>query len=120
MVCRDNILLSKPEKGLPYVAKLVDFGISETIGKAGTKDALNCGAAGLTWAYASPEVMRQQTPTPKADVYSFGVIMWQLFSGKVMHSSAGTSQAPQACTAYCLAHCCSIFACTSISGISHQ
>ena len=80
---RDNVLLSKIEMGLPYVAKLVDFGISEAAGKPGTKSQLNTAAAGLSPAYASPEVIRMQTPTTKDDVYSFGILMWQLMTGKV-------------------------------------
>ena len=33
--------------------------------------------------YMPPELLAQSQLTPKADVYSFGIVMWELLSGQV-------------------------------------
>ena len=33
-----------------------------------------------TYAYRAPELLRGETPTAKADIYSFGVTQWQMLS----------------------------------------
>lgn len=33
--------------------------------------------------YMPPELLSQSQLTPKADVYSFGIVMWELLSGQV-------------------------------------
>ena len=88
-LCRDNVLLTKQDKG-SYTVKLVDFGFSEKIPRPGSTNEFTASAVGLSYAYASPEVMNGETPGPKADVYSFGILMWQLFSGKVSDSGQDT------------------------------
>ena len=38
--------------------------------------------------YMPPELLAQSQLTPKADVYSFGIVMWELLSGQVrQHTS---------------------------------
>ena len=36
-----------------------------------------------TMPYMPPELLAQSQLTPKADVYSFGIVMWELLSGQV-------------------------------------
>ncbi|MCJ1468194.1 hypothetical protein MMC07_006822 [Pseudocyphellaria aurata] len=92
----DNILLSQPEKGYPFIPKLVDFGMSELISNSHNSHKT---AIGMTPAYASPEVLRMETPTIKSDVYSFGVLLWYVFTEKVPFSGIGQVQMRKEVTA---------------------
>jgi len=70
-----NILLDKD-----YVVKIADFGIS--IFKD-TDQISNNGAIG-TPGYIAPELYLNpnKMPTEKADVYSFGILIWEIFNLK--------------------------------------
>ncbi len=69
-----NILVT-PE-GEP---KLLDFGVARTLAPDGSSQATY--NLFLTPIYASPEVLRNQPTTVSADVYSLGVLLYQLLSG---------------------------------------
>ncbi|MEM9385465.1 MAG: serine/threonine-protein kinase [Pseudomonadota bacterium] len=56
--------------------KLLDFGIARLINDAQT------GHAAFTPDYASPEQIRGQTPTAASDIYSLGVLMYELLGGE--------------------------------------
>ena len=45
-------------------------------------DAVEVGLL-QTMPYMPPELLAQSQLTPKADVYSFGIVMWELLSGQV-------------------------------------
>ena len=58
------------------LAKVADFGLSSITGKGGLK-----GRAVENPSWLAPEVMEDKAEyTEKADVYSFGIILWELFS----------------------------------------
>ena len=59
-------------------AKLMDFGIAEADGMQLTKTGFTLG----TPYYMSPEQVLGQDVTTQADVYSFGVLMYELLTGK--------------------------------------
>jgi len=64
-------------------AKLLDFGLGQMIG--GQEPGYEITAAGpapMTPAYASPEQIRGETYTVAGDVYSLGVILFELLSGR--------------------------------------
>lgn len=74
----DNILVG--DNGEP---RLLDFGIAkileqEPLGPAG-KPSTSLSA--MTPAYASPEQVRQEVLTTSSDVYSLGVMLYQLLAG---------------------------------------
>lgn len=74
----DNILVT-PD-GEP---KLLDFGIARTLGEeAGGDPAGATQLTAMTPAYASPEHVRRQPLTTASDVYSLGVLLYQLVAGE--------------------------------------
>ncbi len=75
----DNIVLIPNEKGgrRRYIVKLLDFGLAQSLG--GSK---RDGIFG-TPNYLAPEVAKQEIPGPPADIYSLGILLFQLVAGKV-------------------------------------
>lgn len=57
--------------------KIADFGLSKTMYKT-----IMSGTTGGTPEYMAPEVLRAEPPTKAADVYSFGVILWECLTGE--------------------------------------
>jgi eukaryotic-like serine/threonine-protein kinase len=73
-----NILVTKD--GAP---KLLDFGLGQVLNpEAGDEEATLTGAPMMTPAYASPEQVRGEPYTVSSDVYSLGVILYELLSGR--------------------------------------
>ena len=66
LVCRED---EKP------LVKLIDFGLSRAAG-AGSDEISG------TIEYLSPESLRGEALTPRSDLYSFGVILWELLTGE--------------------------------------
>ncbi|MBN8727032.1 MAG: serine/threonine protein kinase [Xanthomonadales bacterium] len=73
--------------------RLLDFGIARAIeaGAGGTAEPTLVGA--MTPAYASPEQVRHEPLTTASDVYSLGIILYELLSGKRPYSLEGLSPA---------------------------
>lgn len=74
-----NILVT-PE-GVP---KLVDFGIVKIVGSSGAmglQNETNTDQLPLTPAYASPEQFRGQPVSVASDVYSLGIVLYELLVG---------------------------------------
>uniref|UniRef100_A0A0N4Z8Y1 Protein kinase domain-containing protein n=1 Tax=Parastrongyloides trichosuri TaxID=131310 RepID=A0A0N4Z8Y1_PARTI len=55
--------------------KIVDFGLSKSEKEVSNKIQ-------GTVAYMAPEIFRSGIYTKKSDVYSYGVVLWEVFSGK--------------------------------------
>ncbi|ELP85785.1 protein serine/threonine kinase, putative [Entamoeba invadens IP1] len=74
----DNVLVFSLDKNIPVFAKLTDFGSSRNLNMLMTNMTFTKGIG--TPAYMSPEVLEQTRYKTPADVYSFGVTMYETVS----------------------------------------
>jgi serine/threonine protein kinase len=71
-----NVMLSRDGE-----VKLVDFGIAVTLGDAGDSDAGQSAPTG-SFPYMSPEQVRKQALTGQSDLFSVGVLLWEMLAGR--------------------------------------
>src|ERR1700741_1561656 len=63
--------------------KLIDFGLAKNVGDANAPQSIVSGEQFIgTFAYASPEQCRQEEMDTRSDVYSLGITLWFLLTGK--------------------------------------
>ncbi len=62
-------------------AKILDFGIARAY-QAKKVDLVEAVFSGYSPAFASPEVIARQAPTPADDVFALGLLVYQLFTGR--------------------------------------
>ncbi len=70
-----NVMLSRDGE-----VKLVDFGIAVTLGNAGEEDSAQSAPTG-SFPYMSPEQVRKEQLTAQTDLFSVGVLMWEMLVG---------------------------------------
>ena len=73
--------------------RLLDFGIARLLEPDDAPAATRTGLHAMTPAYASPEQMRLEPLTTASDVYSLGVVLYELLSGTRPYSLDGLSPA---------------------------
>lgn len=83
-VCPSNVLVDARGRG-----HLLDFGLAWTA--AGYVTEPGGGTQG-TFAYISPEQVRAEAPTPQVDVFSCGVIAWELAAARRLHTHGNTAK----------------------------
>ncbi len=77
----ENVFLTKDKNG-QEVAKILDFGIAK-VNDAGNDNLTKTGAVFGTPHYMSPEQAMGKHLDHRADIYSVGVIMYEIFTGTV-------------------------------------
>lgn len=73
-----NILVSQ-DSTLGELVKILDFGIAKLLQASG--DQTNCFMG--TLAYSSPEQMEGRELDPRSDIYSLGIMMFQMLTSKL-------------------------------------
>jgi serine/threonine protein kinase len=76
----DNVFLHQIESG-PMMVKLLDFGIAKLV-RTQTMEKTQTGKMLGTPAYISPEQARGIDVTYRSDIYSLGVMAYEMFSGR--------------------------------------
>jgi hypothetical protein len=75
----ENMWVVRAEDGETSI-KLLDFGISKM---EGAKKLTQTGVPIGTPYYISPEQLAKQTADARSDIYTFGVILYEVFSGRL-------------------------------------
>jgi serine/threonine protein kinase len=69
-----------------WTVKVGDFGLSKVLDTS--KEQTVCGTAGFILFYletCAPEVLSRSLYTEKADVFSFGVVMWEIITREPLY-----------------------------------
>ena len=74
-----NVLVHLPS----HTVKLADFGLARAADSAQTGTGIVVGSP----AYMAPELLAGNLPSPSTDLYALGVMIFQLFSGRLPHDS---------------------------------
>jgi serine/threonine protein kinase len=79
--------------------KLLDFGIARVISEAGPHDPTLGGR--MTPQYASPEQIKGEPVGTASDIYSLGLVLYELVTGGVRPYQAGADNLREATSAIC-------------------
>ena len=73
--------------GVNGAVKLTDFGLSRAIDRPRTTDP---GTVKGKVAYMAPELLENQKPDPRCDLYSVGVTLWEAIAAQRLFGGKGT------------------------------
>ena len=72
----NNVLFISASNSRGYMAKVTDFGLSRTLGGQDVTKTVG------TVSHMPPELLTSGVLSKAGDVYSFGVMLWELYTGK--------------------------------------
>jgi serine/threonine protein kinase/tetratricopeptide (TPR) repeat protein len=94
-----NVMLSSSEAG-GYVAKIIDLGLAKAIEEIPRRSDLSTlGSFAGTPHFASPEQCSGNTVDIRSDIYSLGITLWEMVSGRVPFHGTVTQVISQHLTA---------------------
>ncbi|MBX3187811.1 MAG: protein kinase [Labilithrix sp.] len=85
----DNIIVERLHSGEELV-KVIDFGLARLV--TDTADLMSSHVVGGTPAYMSPEHARGDVVDPRNDLYSVGVILYELLTGALPFDAPSTTE----------------------------
>jgi len=88
-----NVLLPK-DRPQSASARLIDFGLAYATGDGWAQqspDLTKEGDAPGTLLYMSPQQLAHKRPAPSMDIYSLGVMMYEMFAGNPPHHRSPTA-----------------------------
>jgi eukaryotic-like serine/threonine-protein kinase len=78
--------------GFDGIARVTDFGIAKVLGRPSqTTNGVLKGKLG----YLAPERLRFEEPDRRADLFSFGVVLYELLAGRRLYDSADAMEGPR-------------------------
>jgi serine/threonine protein kinase len=75
-----NLMLVREGDG-EILVKVIDFGLAKTVVMQSTADLTSGGFVGTPY-FASPEQLDRQTEDIRSDIYSLGITLWFMLTGK--------------------------------------
>ncbi|BAN36078.1 serine/threonine protein kinase [Sulfuricella denitrificans skB26] len=91
----DNILIDRNN-----TLKIIDFGSTRIAGLAETHTVLEHKHIAGTASYSAPEYFRGEQGTNRSDIFSMGVIAYEMFTGKLPYGEISPEQAARKKFAY--------------------
>jgi serine/threonine protein kinase len=94
--------------------KIADFGVARLV----DKDSIMTAETG-TYRWMAPEVIEHKAYDSKADVFSFGIVLWELITGKVPYAEHTALQvryrcAPASSGTLAPSHACALWCCLAL------
>jgi serine/threonine-protein kinase len=82
----ENVLIAEAPSGgttnlVDCVVKVTDFGLAQAV--QASADAADGAALLATVAYVAPELVRNGRADPRSDVYSTGIVLFEMLTGRV-------------------------------------
>jgi len=86
-----NVFLHQPS-GAAMCLKLLDFGVAKILEPSSEPSATANGAALGTPAYMAPEQWGSSSTRPSSDIYSLGIIAYEILTGRRPYRGSGTHE----------------------------
>jgi len=77
----DNLFITKDKKG-NEILQVLDFGIAKLKGDPSMESLTKTGMVCGTPEYLSPEQVMGNEPSPSSDLYSLGIVFYEMLAGK--------------------------------------